>query len=294
MTLEQLRIFVAVAERRHFTRAAEDLRLTQSAVSAAVAALESRYGVPLFDRIGRRVDLTRAGLLLLGEARAVLRRAEDAVKLLNDLSDMVSGEIRLFGSDTVAKYWLPPLLHRFRAAHPGIGLSLAIGNTEQAIAALTAGGCDLACVEGTVEDETLIAAEVPGDRLVMVVGRAHPWYGAAAVSPERLRETPWVLRERGSGTRRIFEDCLRRHDADPAALSIALELPSGEAVKTAVLAGAGAAVISDLIVRHEIALGLLHALPVPCEPRRFRLLHHPARHRTRAVEALVAMARGSP
>lgn len=292
MTLEQLRIFVAVAERRHFTQAAQDLRLTQSAVSAAVAALEARYGVPLFDRVGRRVDLTRAGLLLLGEARAILRRAGDAVRLLNDLSDMVCGEIGLFGSYTVANYWLPPLMHRFHTAYPGIALSLAIGNTEQAVAALRAGACDLACVEGRVEDESLIAAEVPGDRLVMVVGCGHPWFGAPEIPPDRLGETPWVLRERGSGTREMFEEHLRRHHNDPAALTVALELPSGEAVKSAVLAGAGAAVMSELIVEREIALGLLHALPAPCPARRFHVLHHPSRHRTRAVATFIALVTG--
>jgi len=290
MTLEQLRIFVAVAERRHFTRAAHDLRLTQSAVSAAVATLEQNLAQPLFDRIGRRIELTRAGTLLLSEARAILQRAEDAVRLLGELSDMVSGTLSLFGSYTVANYWLPPRMHRFRRCHPGVTLSLAIGNTEQAVAAILAGTADLACVEGTVADTALVIGELPGDRLVLVVGRDHPWFGEPRVGPESFATTPWVWRERGSGTRQIFEDCLRRHGVDPASLPVALELPSGEAVKSAVGAGAGAAVMSEMMVQGETALGILHAIPTPCPPRRFRLLHHPARHTSRAVAGFAELA----
>ena len=289
MTLEQLRIFVAVAERRHFTQAAQDLCLTQSAVSAAIATLERNLAQPLFDRIGRRVELTRAGLVLLTEARAILRRADDAVRRLAELSDLLSGDLCLFGSNTVANYWLPPFMHRFRIDHPGVAVSLTIGNTEQALSAIQASATDLALVEGTVTDPSLIIGSVPGDRLVLVVGRNHPWFGQPRIDLESLVTTPWVSRELGSGTRRLFEDCLRRHGVDPDSLPAPLVLPSGEAIKRAVSAGAGAAVLSDRIVVHEIALGLLHAIPTPCPPRPLHLLHHPARHISRAAAAFAAL-----
>jgi DNA-binding transcriptional LysR family regulator len=120
MTLEQLRVFVAVAERQHMTRAAESLHLTQSAVSAAVAALEARHSAKLFHRVGRGIELTEAGALFLSEARAVLARAEAAEWVLSELGGLQRGTLSLHASQTIASYWLPWHLVAFRRAHPGI------------------------------------------------------------------------------------------------------------------------------------------------------------------------------
>ncbi|MGA7972648.1 MAG: LysR family transcriptional regulator, partial [Pseudolabrys sp.] len=106
MTLEQLRIFVAVAACEHVTRAAESLRLTQSAVSAAISALESRYNVSLFDRVGRRIELNESGRLFLGEARAVLARAAAAELALSEMSGLKRGTLSVYASQTIASYWL--------------------------------------------------------------------------------------------------------------------------------------------------------------------------------------------
>jgi len=124
MTLEQLRIFVAVAEKQHVTRAASELNLTQSATSAAIAALEARYGIKLFDRIGRGVVLTQTGRDFLIEARAVLARARAAAQLLTDLAGLKRGSLTIAASQTVANYWLPGRLQAFHAAYPGIDLKI--------------------------------------------------------------------------------------------------------------------------------------------------------------------------
>ena len=129
MTLEQLRIFIAVAEREHVTRAAQALNLTQSAVSAAVRALEAQHGVELFDRIGRGIALTEAGRLFLTEARGVLARAEAAELALSELAGLQRGNLHIHASQTIASYWLPHRLVRFRAAHPGIVTHVAMSNT---------------------------------------------------------------------------------------------------------------------------------------------------------------------
>src|ERR1700749_5040681 len=129
MTLEQLRIFVAVAEREHVTQGARDLNLTQSATSAAIAALEARYATKLFDRVGRRIALTDAGRLFLVEAKAVLARAAAAGTVLADLASLKRGSLPLSGSQTIANYWLPQIIHIFQSRHPGILVKLAIGNT---------------------------------------------------------------------------------------------------------------------------------------------------------------------
>ena len=139
MTLEQLRIFVAVAEKQHVTQAAGELNLTQSATSAAIAALEARYGIKLFDRIGRGVVLTQTGRDFLIEARAVLARAKAAVQVLNDLAGLKRGSLTIAASQTVGNYWLPGRIHAFHTAHPGIDLHLTIANTEQVARAVRAG-----------------------------------------------------------------------------------------------------------------------------------------------------------
>jgi DNA-binding transcriptional LysR family regulator len=131
MTLEQLRVFVAVAERQHVTRAAATLNLAQSAVSAAIAALEARHGTKLFHRVGRGVELTEAGALFLVEARAILARVEAAGQVLSELGDLKRGTLALHASQTIAGYWLPRHLVAFRRQYPGIDIRLAVGNTAQ-------------------------------------------------------------------------------------------------------------------------------------------------------------------
>ena len=143
MTLEQLRIFVAAAELLSMTRAAERLHLTQPAVSAAIGALEERYATRLFDRIGRRLALTEAGRLFLPEAAAVLDRAASARQILDDLSGLLRGEVRIAASQTVASFWLPARMARFVTSRPHIQLKLFVGNTSQAAARVLKGEADL-------------------------------------------------------------------------------------------------------------------------------------------------------
>src|SRR6202521_3166101 len=169
MTLEQLRIFIAVAEKQHVTQAAAELNLTQSATSAAIAALESRYGIKLFDRVGRGIQLTRIGRDFLGEARGVVGRAKAAAQVLSDLAGLERGSLVIAASQTVANYWLPPRLQEFQAAYPGIHLHIGISNTEQAAQAVHDGRADVGLVEGEVDDPSLSVRKIEGDSLVVVV-----------------------------------------------------------------------------------------------------------------------------
>src|ERR1700761_6004194 len=151
MTLEQLRIFVAVATREHVTRAAADLNLTQSAVSAAISSLETRHDVRLFDRVGRNIVLNQAGELFLQEARAVLARAAAAETALADLGGLKRGRLSVHASQTIASYWLPERLVAFRQAHPGIEVEVEIGNTAEAAKAVIEGAAELGLVEGEID-----------------------------------------------------------------------------------------------------------------------------------------------
>ena len=177
MTLEQLRIFIAVAERQHVTRAADVLNLTQSAVSSAITTLEARHGVALFDRVGRGIVLNRAGEMFLAEARKVLAQAQAAEAALADLSGLERGRLSIHASQTIASYWLPPRLTRFHEAHPGIEIDVAIGNTAQVARAVAEGDAEIGLVEGLVDDPRSRSrgrrrgAVEPGGRAVPPLGR---------------------------------------------------------------------------------------------------------------------------
>ena len=291
MTLDQLRVFVAVARAGHVTRAAKSLNLTQSAVSAAVAALESRHGTQLFHRIGRGIQLTGEGAAFLAEAEAVLARAAAAERMLGELSDLKRGSLKLWASQTIAAYWLPPVLHRFRLRHPGIALELRQGNTAEVAAAVAACAADMGFVEGAVADPALVAEPVGEDELVLVVGVHNPFSGASRPAADVLAGFDWVLREQGSGTRQAMEAGLAELGLDPHHLRVTLELPSNEAVCTAVAAGAGATIISRLAAAPRVALGELAILGAPLARRAFCALRPGDRRKGRAEEALLRMIR---
>ena len=278
MTLEQLRIFVAVAEREHITRAAEALNLTQSATSAAVAALEKRYRTRLFSRVGRGIELTEAGRLFLKEARIVLARAAAAESVLADLAGLKRGTLRLAASQTVANYWLPPRMTRFHRAFPGVALPLAIGNTENVTRMIDEGSADLGFIEGDIEAPHLSAEKIADDRLVVVVHRDHPWARKGPATWRDLTATRWIVRERGSGTRQMFEAALVEHGLGPADLEVAMELPSNEAVLAATCAGGGAAVMSELAAVSALRSRMAVVVPFELPMRGFYLLYHPQRH----------------
>ncbi|HMM14168.1 MAG TPA: LysR family transcriptional regulator [Parvibaculum sp.] len=288
MTLDQLRIFIAVAEREHVTRAARALGLTQSAVSSAIAALEARHDTRLFDRVGRHIELTAAGRLFLDEARGVLARAHAAELMLSELGSLGRGTLNVHASQTIASYWLPAQLVRFREAYPRIEVRLAAANTETVARAVLEGSADLGFVEGAVKIPALASVEVGADRLVLVVGAAHPLARRKRVSLAELAGAAWVVREAGSGTRSEVEAALTAMKLPVHAREIALELPSNEAVRAAVEAGAGVAGLSDLVAAPGLEAGTLRRLDVDMPARPFLALRHRERRLSKAAEALLA------
>ncbi|TDH39431.1 LysR family transcriptional regulator [Pseudohoeflea suaedae] len=287
MTLEQLAIFAEVAERQHLTQAADALALTPSAVSAAVRRLEEAYGVPLFDRIGRGISLTAAGRIFLEEVRPMLARARAAERLLGELGGLQRGEISVFASQTVASYWLPPVLMRFHAEYPGIRLSLTIGNTATVAEAVAEGAAEMGFVEGEIADPALRIDSLVDDELMIVVGPDHAFAGRHDISADDLvGKTAWVLREPGSGTRSEFEHALARKGVDPERLEIALELPSNEAVLSAARSGLCATAVSGHVAAPHLTTGNLVRVDIALPSRTFRLLRHRDRNLGRAAQKL--------
>ncbi|MGA3303812.1 MAG: LysR family transcriptional regulator [Methylovirgula sp.] len=292
MTLEQLRIFVAVAERQHVTQAAQALNLAQSAASHAIATLEARHDTKLFDRVGRRIELTEAGRAFLIEARTILAQAERAELVLNEFGQLGRGTLTVQASQTIASYWLPRHLVAFRRAYPRIDVKMTIGNSAQVAESVEQGVVELGFVEAVVESEQLISTPVARDQLVIVVGPEHAWAEGKAPTPARLMDSAWVLREKGSGTRSVFEQAMRALGIDPSQLQIAMELPSNEAVRATVEAGLGATAISVSVVAPSIEAGLLHHVPTRLPPREFHVLRHKQRYKSRIADALLASLEG--
>ncbi len=291
MTLDQLRIFVAVAEREHMTAAARAVHVTQSAASAAIAALEQRHDIRLFHRVGRGIVLTEIGRSFLEEARGVLARARAAEQTLEEFGDLRRGALRVIASQTIAAYWLPPILAAFRQRYPQLSVELMLGNTAHAAARVVEGAADLGIVEGEVDDPLLNHWQLGEDRLRLV--SAEP-ARVRRIDAAWLRAARWVMREAGSGTRSTFNEAARRLGLDPERLDVALVLPSNESVRTAVEAGVGLAALSSLVVAPALAAGTLHALPIDLGRRAFFGVSHKERYRSKAVEALLALIREIP
>jgi len=293
MTLDQLRVFVEVAERRHMTKAATVLGMTQSAASAAIASLERRYGAKLFNRVGRGIELSEIGGRFLPEARAVLNRVTAAQAVLDDLSDLTAGSVSIAASQTIANHWLPQRLTGYHTQYPGVRLDVVIGNTSQVEAAVAEGRCDIGLVEGRVNNTAFVRRRVDQDRLVLVVS------GGQDLPPERspgrpdLRSVSWIVRETGSGTRAGLEDLAAAEGLTLDDLRVFLVLPSNEAICNAVEAGVGATIISEHVVASAIARGRLRAAALALPPRDFVLLRHRDRHLTAATKALTRHLSGT-
>ncbi|MDF5707908.1 MAG: LysR substrate-binding domain-containing protein [Nostoc sp. S4] len=294
MTIDQLQIFLAVAQHMHFTRAAEELYITQPSVSAAIQSLEEQYAVKLFNRIGRRIELTLAGKILQVEAQKILTQVELTERGLRELNDLRRGELKLGVSQTIGNYWLPHFISLFKQEYPDISVDCTLGNTTEISEGTVTGLFDLSLVEGEVEQSVLALLEqkiVGGDCLQIVVGQSHPWFGQMAIEVTELTNTAWVMREKGSGTRQQFEQVLRQWGIEPTELNVILEMKSGDMVKAAVESGVGAAAISNLIITKELLLDMLRCIQVTgiarntndinLLSRSFFLLKHRERFQTR-------------
>jgi DNA-binding transcriptional LysR family regulator len=293
MTLDQLKVFVTVAERQHLTQAAHRLNLSISAVSHAISALETEFQVKLFHRVGRRIELNAAaGQLLLEEARAILARAATARLKISELGNLQRGTLHIHASQTIASYWLPRHLMAYRRQYPLVDVQMTIGNTDDVARALIDGSAELGFVEGTVEDPAIAMHRVARDQLVLVVSAEHPWATRRDITFDDFRETDWVMREIGSGTRAQFEGALQSNGLDLADLKVALELPSNEAVRAAVEAGSAATVISASVAAPGIEAGLLAHVPCAIRERSFDVAIHKERSLSHSANAMLKLVKG--
>jgi LysR family transcriptional regulator, transcriptional activator of the cysJI operon len=251
----RLAVFRAVAQQLSFRKAAEELYLTQPAVSLQIKALEEDLGVQLFDRTGSRVALTAVGKTLLSyaeQAHALLRRAEHEIAAMGG---ELAGQLALGASTTIAQYVLPRMLGEFLAEHPRVQPSLISGNTERIVDAVAQHEIALGFIEGPSRSRNVKSEPFLADELVLIVPVAHEWAERASIAASELKAVPLLMRERGSGTRHVVEMALEGHRVKPASLTIAMELDSTEAIKSAVEAGLGAGFVSKWAIAKDARTG---------------------------------------
>ena len=269
MTLTQLKIFIAIAEIGNVTKAAHHLGITQSAASAAIAKLEALYQIKLFSRVGRSIVLSEVGERFLPDAREALAGSTNAIRSLHILSEKTFGTIEIAASQTIANYWLPKKLSAFNGMNLNVSVNVTMSNTKTVETAVLSGKASIGFVEGKVNANELEIIELDRDQPMLVVSPKEKWSLGVNSEKNNIKNLPWVVREQGSGTRRVLEELIQRLGVDWNELNVVLELPSNEAVREAVIAGAGVTVISENVVSLSIESGALRAINLNIPTRSF-------------------------
>jgi DNA-binding transcriptional LysR family regulator len=263
MNLNHLSLFRAVAEAGGFSRAAENIHVSQPAISMQVGELETQLGLTLFHRLPRGVKLTATGQLLLGYAQRLGSLVTEAERAMAEVKGLSRGRLAIGASTTIGVYLLPSLLGEYRRRHPGIDLQFDIANTEEIEYRLADGTLDAGLTEGSPPSSDEVESVVfLRDQLVPIARPDHPRLRVKA-KPLGLRELcsePMILREVGSGTREVIERHLAKRGQKLQCATMVLG--NTEAIKRAVIAGLGVAIVSHLTIQAELMSGQLVILPV--------------------------------
>ncbi len=282
-TVRQLQILVAVAKHRSLTRAAEELRLTQPAVSMQVKALEQLAGLPLVERIGRQVALTEAGGEMVRYAQQALRSLQDAEDAMAALRGLQGGRVSIAVVST-AKYFAPKLLALFSRMHPEIELKLAVNNRDTVVQMLVENEVDVAIMGMPPHHLETTAFRFAKHPLVIIAAPDHPLASRRHVPVKALEAESFLVREPGSGTRAALERFFAAHRIHPASTT---EISSNETIKQAVMAGMGLAFMSQHAVGLELSVGQIVLLPVEGIPvlRDWNVVHRAEKRLSPAAQA---------
>ncbi len=291
VTLRQLRTFKTVADLTSFSLAAQRLKLSQPSVSYQVKELEETLGLPLLDRLGKRVKLTEAGTVLYAYARRMLDVLDEATVAIEELRGIKRGTLRVGASTTVGIYLLPAALGAFKKLHPGLVISLEIGTRERVQEQVLRNELDLAVVGPALKDPELAIIPFLSDELVVVAPAGHALAGKRGLTLKDLAGQPFIMREASSGSRWSLEKAARKAGAK---LSVAMELGSNGAIKHAVESGLGLAVISRYATALEFSSGRLVELNVRGFPirRDWHIVHLRRRKLPAPVTAFIDFLKG--
>jgi len=292
MADRRLQVFHTVARLLSFTKAAETLHMTQPAVTFQVRQLEEHFNTRLFDRAHNRISLTDAGRKVYEYADRIFVFYSEMENAVREITGDLSCALTIGASTTIAEYMLPTLLGDFKEKYPEITIHLKVSNSEGVVSMVENNAIDLGVVESSVTNKNLVVENCRRDQLVAIVPPGHPMAEKPVVELSELLEYPFICREEGSGTRAVIDRYLRRSQDGDAALKVAMELGSPEAVKAAVEAGMGVSVVSRVTIRKELRLKTLVELELePPLDRPFSFVHQKQKFRLRAMEKLLEFAR---
>jgi DNA-binding transcriptional LysR family regulator len=292
MADRRLQVFHTVARLLSFTKAAEELHMTQPAVTFQVRQLEEQFNTRLFDRTHNRISLTDAGSRVYDYAEKIFQLYNEMDNSVRELTGDISGVLILGASTTIAEYMLPVLLGDFKAKHPEVTIRLKVANTDGIVAQVENNEIDLGVVEAPVNNKNLIVEECRTDHLVLIVPPGHELANEKNVSIQKIIEYPFICREEGSGTREVMIESMQAAGINPSDMRIAMELGSLEAIKGAVETGMGVSILSKATLIKELKLGTLVAVDTdPPINRPFSFVHQKQKFKARAMDELLNFAR---
>lgn len=292
MSDRRLQVFYTVARLLSFTKAAEELHMTQPAVTFQVRQLEEQYNTRLFDRTHNRISLTEAGATVYECGARIFEIYAEMDNAVRELTGDISGVLILGASTTIAEYMLPVLLGDFKAEYPDVNVRLKVANTDGIVSQVENNEIDLGVVEAPVTNKNLVVEECSTDQLVVIVPPGHELANEEVVPLKTLVDYPFICREEGSGTREVMLERMQKAGLGATDLNVSMELGSLESIKGAVEAGMGISVISSATVQKEIKLGTLIAIRTePPIVRPFSFVHQKQKFRMRAMDELLKFAR---
>jgi DNA-binding transcriptional LysR family regulator len=289
-TLDQLRILKAIAAEGSFKRAADSLYVSQPAVSLQVQHLERQLDVPLFDRGGRRAQLTEAGRLLLSYGDRILSLCQETCRAIDDLQNLHGGTLIIGASQTTGTYLMPRMIGLFRKKYPDVAVQLHVHSTRRTAWSVANGQIDLAIIGGEVPTELKEDLEIipyAEDELALVLPMLHPLAQVGILQKEELYKLKFITLDSQSTIRKVIDQVLSKSGIDPRQLSIEMELNSIEAIKNAVQAGLGAAFLSVTAIEKELQMGVIHRVAIEGVEikRTLSQIRNPNRYRSKATEA---------
>jgi DNA-binding transcriptional LysR family regulator len=289
-TLDQLRILKAIAAEGSFKRAADSLYVSQPAVSLQVQHLERQLDVPLFDRGGRRAQLTEAGRLLLSYGDRILSLCQETCRAIDDLQNLHGGTLIIGASQTTGTYLMPRMIGLFRKKYPDVAVQLHVHSTRRTAWSVANGQIDLAIIGGEVPTELKEDLEIipyAEDELALVLPTSHPLAQVGILQKEELYKLKFITLDSQSTIRKVIDQVLTKSGIDPRQLSIEMELNSIESIKNAVQAGLGAAFLSVTAIEKELQMDAMHRVAIEGVEikRTLSQIRNPNRYRSRATEA---------
>ncbi len=291
-SLDQLRILKAIADEGSFKRAADSLFVSQPAISLQIQNLEKQLAVPLFDRGGRKAQLTEAGNLLLAYGEKIITLCQETCRAIEDLQNLQGGTLIVGASQTTGTYLLPRMIGLFHQKYPYVSVQLQVHSTRRTSWAISNGQIDLAIIGGEVPTELQSVLKIvpyAEDELALIIPPNHPFAEQETIAKEDLYQLNYITLDSQSTIRKVLDQVLSRCDIDTSELKIEMELNSIEAIKNAVQSGLGAAFVSVTAIEKELKMGILHRAHIQgVEIRRtLSVIVNSNRYRSKAADAFI-------